>query len=87
VMDRSKTRWAGWSDRTAIMGVARAFGLASVLIVSPASQLPASALDLSFISRLFGFGAEAPAETSSVDRVRPRDGRFVVSEADWSTFG
>ncbi|MBN8941534.1 MAG: efflux RND transporter periplasmic adaptor subunit [Rhizobiales bacterium] len=86
-MDRSKTRWAGLSDRTAIMRVARAFGLASVLIASPASQLPASALDLSFISRLFGFGGEAPAETSAVDRVKPRDGRFVVSEADWSTFG
>ncbi|QCI65720.1 efflux RND transporter periplasmic adaptor subunit [Phreatobacter stygius] len=85
-MDQSKTCWAACLDRGPVARAACAVILATLLIVSPLSQVPAAAFDLPSVTRLLGFGREAPAEAASTERAKPRDGRFVVSEADWSTF-
>lgn len=48
--------------------------------------LPAIAFDPGMVPRLLGFDGR-PAAPAGSAQVRPRDGRFVVPEADWPTFG
>ena len=67
----------------------RATGLAlAAMLAFPLSPAEASGFGLAsitgFFSSLFGSTATPPAAEAS--RVTPRDGRFVVSEADWATF-
>lgn len=86
-MDPTQVSTPGRAGRRRILHVGGAALAAALALLAPIGVPAASAFDLGSIARLFGFGGEAAAPAGGTERVKPRDGRFVVSEADWSTFG
>jgi membrane fusion protein, heavy metal efflux system len=73
----------GGLARLSRLGLACALGL-----TLGAAEAQASGFGLSTITDFFSgiFGAKAPPPAPEASRVTPRDGRFMVSEADWATF-
>ncbi|MCZ8313764.1 efflux RND transporter periplasmic adaptor subunit [Phreatobacter sp.] len=59
---------------------------ALVVLGMSAAASGAQAVDLSFFGRLFGSSKPAESPAEAPDRVTRVDGRFRISEADWSTF-
>ena len=86
-MDSTQTSRPGRRDRRAILRLGGLLLAAGFVFLAPVGMSAASAFDLSSVARLFGFGAQPAPPAGGSQRVTPRDGRFVVSEADWSTFG
>lgn len=85
-MDLRQTAKPGRSGRKTAGWIGAALCAAAVVALISFPGLPAIAFDASFVSRLLGFEGRAVAPAGS-GQVQPRDGRFVVPEADWPTFG